>query len=417
MNQSFYTGITGLSSSQFAIDVVSDNLSNLNTVGFKSSEAEFASIYNSSLDRASSSNLSALTGAGTKIQATSVNLSQGEIISGDRNTELAIDGDGWFGVKGNGETEYTRNGNFTFDASRDLVTQERQHVLGTLGGNIQDGVLTETLSSVALGDVNAQKPLNLPESLHYPVEATKNASFSGNLGIEEILVKASSTVISSSSDLNALNLAFTQSDPQPDIGSSWDIVATVTNADGTTTYDTQNGVVTFGANGGLENFTLAALDNDGTAVNVDFGEGSSGLIAIDNQLVSISSSADGFEAGELVGYTINEDANIIAGFSNGRSSSIGKVALYHFQNDQGLDKLSGSRFTESSNSGKPIFFTDANGKNINGSTILNYHLENSNVRVEVGLTDLIIMQRAYDANSKTISTSDQMLQKALQMDA
>jgi flagellar hook protein FlgE len=77
--------------------------------------------------------------------------------------------------------------------------------------------------------------------------------------------------------------------------------------------------------------------------------------------------------------------------------------------------MNGSRFSESTNSGKPLFFQDENGKNVIGTDITNFKLEGSNVRTDVGLTDIIIMQRAYDANSKCIKTADEMLQKALSM--
>jgi len=417
MNQAFYTGIIGLQATQTGIDVTSDNLSNINTVGFKSSTVEFSSFYADSVDRASSNTLKSDVGAGVQVQTTSVNLGQGELIQGDRDTELAIDGDGWFGVNGGGENQYTRNGNFNFDVSRDLVTDDKMHVLGTIGNNIVNGELTEVLGSVALGDVTAQEPLNFPETLHFPVQPTQNVKFIGNIGTEDRLINTSAIAISANNDSNAIKLSFTQMDPKPVSGTGWDVVATVTSADGQTLYDTQTGTATFAENGGLISFDIPTLDNDGTNVEVDLGSDFTGLIAIDTQAVSVSSSSDGLEAGDLVGYRIDGQANVIAGFSNGRSSSVGKIAIFHFQNDQGLEKLSGSRFTQSSNSGAPIFYKDANGNNINHSSVLNYRLENSNVRTEVGLTELIIMQRAYDANSKTISTSDQMLQKALSMDA
>jgi flagellar hook protein FlgE len=136
-----------------------------------------------------------------------------------------------------------------------------------------------------------------------------------------------------------------------------------------------------------------------------------------NNPFSGSSSSDGLQAGDLLGYDINKNAQIIATFSNGMQSSIGMVAVYHFQNDRGLERVNGARFTESNNSGRPIFFQDENGNNILGTDLTNYKLEGSNVKMEVGLTEIIVMQRAYDANSKSITTADQMLKKALEMDA
>jgi flagellar hook protein FlgE len=139
------------------------------------------------------------------------------------------------------------------------------------------------------------------------------------------------------------------------------------------------------------------------------------VVSFDVPVVSSSSSANGTLAGDLVGYTINQNAEVIATFTNGEQSSIGKVAVFHFQNDQGLERLSGTRFAESSNSGRPIFYTDVNGENYNGSVVMNSKLETSNYEMATGLTQLIIMQRAFDASSKCITTADQMIQKALTM--
>jgi len=98
-------------------------------------------------------------------------------------------------------------------------------------------------------------------------------------------------------------------------------------------------------------------------------------------------------------------------------SSVGKVALYHFQNDQGLNRSGASTFQASANSGEPIFYQDENGNNILGAEVKNYQLESSNVRLEVALTELIVYQRSYEANAKSITTAHEMIQKALEMDA
>jgi flagellar basal body rod protein FlgG len=89
--------------------------------------------------------------------------------------------------------------------------------------------------------------------------------------------------------------------------------------------------------------------------------------------------------------------------------------IFWFQGSNHIDLA--DEFEESSNSGAPLFFKDENGQNIIGTNIQNFKLEGSNVQMSYGLTDLIILQRAYDANSKSITTADQMMQKALNMDA
>jgi flagellar hook protein FlgE len=343
---------------------------------------------------------------------------KGSPILSDKSTDLALFGDGWFGIEGNGQTMYTRDGNFTFDKNDDLVTQDGFYVLGSMGGNISaDNVLTSQLPEVKLGDVTAQEKLRFPKFLTFPAQPTANAKFYGNLGTDSGIKTMSAGVVDPQSNKNDLRLEFSLAAVQTPPGTQWDVTATTKSLDGTTVYDTKTGQVTFDASGALASSTLTSINNNGAQVAIDLGAAFGGVTAISNIPVTASSLADGTIGGDLRGYDINKNGEVIATFTNGMQSSVGKVAVYHFQNDQGLNRINGSRFAESNNSGKPLFFKDANGQNIIGSDIANFKLEGSNVEMSTGLTDLIVLQRAYDANSKSITTADQMIQKALNMGA
>lgn len=236
-----------------------------------------------------------------------------------------------------------------------------------------------------------------------------------NLGLADDTRTMSANVISGNNERNRLKLVFTQSAIQPLTGVAWDISATVTTADGQTTYDTQTGQATFGASGQLLTSTLPIMNNDGSPVSVDLSSYLGGITSTAGVRISASSQSDGSMGGTLTKYGISSDGTIIADFSNGRQSAIGRVAVYHFQNEQGLERNGGTLYAQSSNSGAPTFWTDQNGNAITGAKITSGQLENSNVRLDVGLTDMIILQRAYQANAKTITTVDEMIQKALQM--
>jgi len=415
MTQAFYTGVSGLRTNQHGIDVVSDNLANINTVGFRSSNAEFSSLFEKTLNT-THNNTSNSVGIGSMLQATSLNQTQGSLMLSDRNTDLAIMGDGWFGVEGNNNIAYTRDGSFKFDALGDLVTNDGFHVLGTMGGNINAETLGAKLDEVKLGDVTSQEKLSFPKFLTYPQEATTKTKFTGNLGTENETRSMSSGVIDSTGTRNNLKLIFTKSVPQTLPGSQWDIEATTETLDGTTVYDTQNGKVSFDDKGALISSTLSSINNNGSQITIDLGNAYDGVVS-NNGLISSSSSSDGIVAGELTGYSINQNAEIISSFSNGMQSSVGKIAVYHFQNDQGLQRVGSSKFTQSSDSGLPIFYTDINGQNVIGSSVSNFSLENSNVEMSNALTELIILQRSFDASSKSVTTADEMMQKALSMDA
>ncbi|MDQ1297559.1 MAG: flagellar hook protein FlgE, partial [Campylobacterota bacterium] len=185
--------------------------------------------------------------------------------------------------------------------------------------------------------------------------------------------------------------------------------------DGSILYDTQQGQAIFNQAGMLQSSDLPTLNNDGSPVTVDMGSTLGGMISSSGLGISASSQSDGTLGGTLTQYAINQEGIIVANFSNGRQSALGRVAVYHFQNEQGLDRAGGTLYSQSSNSGEPTFWQDQNGNAATGAIINSGKLENSNVRLDVGLTDMIILQRAYQANAKTITTVDEMIQKALQM--
>jgi flagellar hook protein FlgE len=417
MTQAFYTGISGLKTNQTAIDIVSDNISNTATVGYRGYNAEFASLFEDSLSCVSDTANSSI-GDGVRIAGSSMTKDNGSIMLTDRNTDLAIYGDGWFGVSNEENTMFTRAGDFTFDKDSDLVTNEGLYVLGTKGNNISaDNTLTAILDEVPLGDITTQEKLRFPKTLTYPAEPSTNAKFMGNIGVEDTVRTIGAGVVDPQNNKNHLQLSFTKVVPQVLPGSQWDVVATTQTLDGETIYDTQKGVANFDERGALISDTMTTINNNGAEVTIDLGSGFDGVVSISNLDITASSAADGTVGGDLQGYSINKNAEVIATFTNGFQSSVGKIAVYHFGNEQGLERVSGTKFLESANSGKALFYQDENGQNIIGSDISNFNLETSNVKMEVALTDLIIFQRSYDANSKSITTADEMMQKALNMDA
>ena len=418
MIQSIYAGISGLQSFQTGIDVLANNIANVNTVGFRGSSAEFSNLFEQQV-ASSSATTSRQVGLGSQVTAINLDLQSGEVYQTENDTDLAIAGeDGWFGLTGLESTQYfSRAGNFHFDPYTSgtqtelrLTNPDGYLVTGTLANNTNNGVINPVLGSLDLSGVEAQGPLNFPSELSFPVEPTTEAVFLGNIGIENVPQSVSAQVISPQSERNNLRLVFTQSITQPTEGISWDVIATTQTADGSVIYDTQNGVVTFNESGALVSSTLGPIDNNGSPVTVNLGLGFTGIVSNNGPSVVTSSTTDGALAGELTGYTINRNGEVIADFTNGKQSVVGKVAIYHFQNDQGLESVSGNLFRTSDNSGKPIFYSQENG------TVFTHTLENSNVRLETALTELIILQRSYDATAKTISTADQLLQNALQMD-
>jgi flagellar hook protein FlgE len=417
MSQAFYSGITGLQTNSTGINVIADNLSNVSTVGFRGYNVEFSSMFEKMINTDSGgSSVNSSVGVGTKVQTASMLQKNGSLQLSDRSTDLAIDGNGWFGVQGKGAPIYTRDGTFNFDVNNDLVSLDGYHVLGTMGGNISaNNVLTNTLSEIALGNVGAQQKLRFPKTLTFPPVPTSKAKFLANIGVTSTVRTISASVVDANSNKNELRLEFTKDATQNPPGSQWSVKATTQTLDANTIYDTKFGSVNFDASGGLVSTTLTSIDNNGTPVTMDLGSGYNGIVSINRPVVSGSTLSDGTIGGDLKGYAINKNAEVIATFTNGKQSSVGKIALFHFRNEQGLERLSGTKFQASSNSGDPLFFKDANGKSIIGANVINFKTETSNYDMTSGLTELIAFQRAYDASSKSITTADQMIQKALSM--
>jgi len=417
MTQAYYTGISGLKTTSNGIDILSDNLANANTVGFKGTSYEFASLFEQSISTANTNTTDNTIGLGSRLQATTMMDTTGNSMLTDKSTDLAIYDDGWFGVASGKDTYYTRNGAFSFDANNDLVTDDGAYVLGTMGGNISGNILTKQLGDVPLGETSTQTKLTFPKELNFPVDPTTESKFEGNLSTENEVRTMSATVIDGQNNKNDLRLEFTKADPQPETGIKWNVTATTKSLDGETIYDTKTGVVEFSEAGALKSSTLTTIDNNGTQVKIDLGSGFSGVVSIANVPVTADSTSNGKMGGELAGYDINQNGEVVATFTNGAQSSVGQIAVYHFQNDQGLDRVTGTKFKQSENSGKPVFFKDAQGQNVIGTDIANYRLEGSNIDMTYSLTEMIVLQRSYESNSKVVTTADEMIQKALDMDA
>ena len=218
---------------------------------------------------------------------------------------------------------------------------------------------------------------------------------------------------------NTLELTLTKRIPQGTNGTVWDAAATVKDASGAVVSNT-NGELNFDHEGRLVNSTLSALDNNGSQVELDFGtpvaagQIYSGVTST-SQAKSISVAQNGVYEGILKDYYTNDSGNILAQFTNGQVRSVGKVALYHFQNEQGLAKMGDNIYSQSANSGAAFFYKDAGGKSIYGAKLASSMLEQSNVDLAQALTEVIVTQKAYDANAKSITTSNEMLQRAIEL--
>ncbi|WP_353661582.1 flagellar hook-basal body complex protein [Hydrogenimonas sp. SS33] len=430
MNRSFYNGISGVKTHQQGIDIWGNNIANVNTIGYKANLPEFGTIFSQALSEGAVSPTDNQIGLGSKLESTAVSMAQGTLQQSDNALDLAIQGNGWFGVSGiNNQQFFTRSGQFSTNAEGYIINGDGYYLLGTSANNI--GImpnpedpkktipyLTDSVESVELTTPEAQGKLRLPAEMYYPPEPSTMARFKANLPVDyepgrRYNLRAG--LIAPDGSKHTLTIAFSKSENQPELGSAWEYHAYIDDADHPSAV--VDGKIEFDEYGGLRTVPAGfTIDNHGQSIDVSLGTSAyDGLVSIAGAQIASSSVSDGFPEGYLNGYRIDQEANIIASFDNGRLSAVGKVAVFHFQNDQGLEKAGGNIYRSSSNSGKALFFKDPEGKTALGAHVINNALENSNISLATALTELIVMQKAFDASAKSITTSDQMIQKAINM--
>ena len=474
MNTSFYNGISGIKSFQSGMNVLSHNISNVDTIGYRGSSVGFSTIFSKTLSGGSLEDVTSDIGLGSQMDSTSLDTSQGNLQNTDNVFDLALNSQGWFGIKGaNDKTYYTRAGLFNKDVDGYLVNDSGNYLLGTPGGNIApttlnkatledfgkyydkssthlaDAYAISNIEDVPLGSVTSQTKIKLPDMLYFSPVATTNVSYKTNLNPtvkldakgQEIpnVEHRTSTVISPSGDKDTLDMTFTKKVPQQTTGSTWNanilILEPAQTYDSKATYDATKykvdvtakkvypivdskiGVLKFDSSGKLLSSTVPTLSNNGVPLTLNLGkpETYDGLVSSAKFNTSNFEQHDGNIGSLIKDYGMDGNGNVIANFSNGKSIPIAKVAVYHFRNAKGLDKLGSNSFTASQNSGKPFFYKDSNNKAILGTHISSNKLEASNVSTATALTELIIMQKAFDASAKSITTSDQLIQNAINM--
>lgn len=207
----------------------------------------------------------------------------------------------------------------------------------------------------------------------------------------------------------------------------YEVVAGVYDDNGALIGEESRGQITFNQHGALISNTLTSVPNpQGGTININFGTptnspstnrtgaGWDGVYILpDSKSDAITASGNGVAEGFFNRYQIEQDGSIVVQFTNGKTVTVGKLALYTFINEQGLAVVGGNNFMATSNSGAASFLYDNEGKLVRPALFVGQKLEMSNTDLSTELTNLIVMQRGFEASSKSITTSDSMLQTAI----
>lgn len=399
MLRSLFSGITGLRQHQTLMDVVSNNISNVNTTGFKSSSVVFEDTLSQTLKNAAAPTPGnppaqgginpAQVGLGVQLGAISTNFGQGSAQNTGKSTDLMIQGDGFFLLRSGNQTSYTRAGAFTFDTNGRLVNPEGAVVQGWTGTN---------------GIVNTDNPVTdiiVPAGTLVPPTVTTTVNLGGNISAGSTTpMTLGATVFDATGVGHSLSIVITPVDgsapPQYTVDVSEPADASVTAVQET---------LNFLSTGAYDTATTApqiALA-DGTTITIDL----SGLTQFGGEKSLSVTKVDGAAAGSLQQFQIGADGSVLGIFSNGQKLTMAKLALANFNNPPGLEKIGNTSFRSTSNSGLAQVGTAGTGGR---GQLLGGTLEMSNVDLAQEFTNLIIAQRGFQANSRVITTSDQMLQ-------
>jgi flagellar hook protein FlgE len=387
MLRSLFAGISGLRAHQQMMDITGNNISNVNTTGYKASQAVFEDALSQSLKEAGAPQTRAggtnpaQIGLGVRLAGINTNFNQGSVQNTGRSTDLMISGDGFFVVQAGADQFYTRAGAFSFDSEGKLVTPD--------GARVQGWV---TDATGAVNTQTAPADVVLPTGALMQPRATDTVTVSGNLpgnttGTAPIVT--SITAYDVKGQPMTVSATFTKVTPL-----SWSVQVT----DGTNTTPPQN--ITFDQRGQNPSVTTIAIPG-GLTVNLAGITGYAGASTV------AAVSQTGYGMGELQSFTISPDGMLVGVFSNGQKQSLAQVAVASFSNAPGLEKASDSRYRSSVNSGTPqLGQAGLGGRGL----VQSGSLEMSNVDLAQEFTSLIIAQRGFQANSKVISASDELLQ-------
>jgi flagellar hook protein FlgE len=398
---SLFTGVSGLNANTTAMSVIGDDIANVNTTAFKSNQPLFANILSQSLGGSTGDNE---VGRGVYFWAQSPVWSQGSLETTSNSTDMAINGRGFFVLRDTtGKAFYSRAGAFDFDKDGSLVNPDGLIVQGYAINS--DGTLGQ------IGNISIPQGSSPPSATN---EITMNLNLNSSAASGDTY-STSITVYDSLGNAIPLTVDFTNS------GTGWGWSASVDSSTGTCK---SSGTLAFNSSGALDPTSCDPVSTNPTIAITGLSDGASDMSITWNYLDSSGASTNsitgyasnsatsflsqnGYAAGTLQSTSISADGKFTGSYSNGQQVPLFQLAMADFPSYSGLTKTGGTLYTESINSGQAMLGTPGSGRlgSISSNT-----LEMSNVDLASEFVKLITTQRAFQANAKVITTSDQILQ-------
>jgi flagellar hook protein FlgE len=420
--RSLYSGVSGLRVHQTKMDVIANNVSNVNTVGFKRASTVFSTVLSQQMYGATAANdesgrggrNASVVGLGSSVASISQVMTTGSAERTDAANDVMIDGDGFFVLKDATGYYFTRAGAFAVDAQGNLVDTNGYKVCGWTtddDGNIIEG---------------QAEGLNLYEGTKSYVapQQTSSISFSGNLNPDKNPNQVNTMTFfdsignsynvecyftyntqSKQWDFTMSNKALVNGTDTVELNGLDSVSVSLTYQDGIITGDTKSLVLTELGFAGDSPYNSSFAPQ----ITINFADTTQF-----NSTADITAVADnGYEAGQLSGYSIGKDGIITGSYTNGMSKTLGQLVVANFVNPAGLESLGNNVFAQTVNSGT----FDGIGVSVeaNGSSFISGALEMSNVDIAFEFTEMITTERGFQANSRIITTSDEMLQELVNL--
>lgn len=410
-----YSGIAGLKAFKSSLDVIGNNIANVNTISYKAGRVTFKEALSQTIAGATGPSEArggtnpVQLGLGVTVGAIDSNMADGSPQSTGRQTDLMIEGGGYFVLGDGAKKVYTRDGAFGLDAQNNLVS-------GSTGMNVlgwQVDPLTGAVDSS--GQITS---INIPVGLLSTARATSRVDIGGNLNGSEAEGASRSIegqVYDSLGVLHKQTIKFTKAANDPTTHEPiWDYE--VTCPDVSATVPVKTGSINFDTNGyskvaSIDIGLTFALPN-GSVQPLNITLDTSAISSISGAYTISQGSGDGLSLGTLLSFTIGRDGIVSGMFTNGSTRALGQIGIAAFTNPAGLSKVGNNTLIETSNSGSAqLGAAGVGGRGLISSGFL----ESSNVDLAQEFASMIIAQRGFQANSRIITVADEVLQELVSM--
>lgn len=422
---SFSIPLTGLEADSTALNTIANNLSNMNTTGFKSASTNFADLFYQQIGTTGSGD-PIQVGAGVQVASNEISFTQGSISSTGNSTDVALNGNGFFvASNGSGGYEYTRAGDFTMNSDGALVTSNGLSVMGYPAVN---------------GVVNTNAPLtaiSIPVGQVQEPQATTTLSMTANLDSASATgtqFPAEVTVYDSLGEPHVATVTYQQT-----AANTWSYSVALPASDFASGVSTPvTGTMQFDANGNLTTITptggaaetvgttagdvssialgFTGLADGANDLNMQWNLlGSSGtptISQVDTTSAVSATTQNGYASGQYQSFTIGSDGTVTVTYSNGQQQNVGQLALANVANLQGLSLLGDGDYAATLASGAAVIGPSGTS---GLATMQDGALDASNVNISSEFSDLIVAQRAFEANAKSVTTFDTVTQDTINM--